>query len=112
MGRQHDVAVAFAVLELYDHAAAVGASHAEFRVVQSAVKNDPELIEPAGGRIAVSAACAKRPSSLVVSNHRIDTGSKSFHGEGLGHYLHAEFELTPERSVLGVAGNKQHFQPG
>jgi len=50
---------------------------------------------------------------LVVSDHRIDTGSKSFHGEGLDHYLHAEFELdTPERGVLGVAGNKQHFQPG
>jgi hypothetical protein len=50
---------------------------------------------------------------LVVSDHRIDTGSKSFHGEGLDHYLHAEFELdTPERGVLGIAGNKQHFQPG
>jgi hypothetical protein len=50
---------------------------------------------------------------LVVSDHRIDTGSKSFHGEGFDHYLHAEFDLdTPERGVLGVAGNKQHFQPG
>ena len=49
---------------------------------------------------------------LVVSDHRIDTGSKSFHGERLDHYLHAEFKLnTPERGVLGVAGNKQHFQP-
>jgi hypothetical protein len=52
-------------------------------------------------------------SGLVVSNHRIDTGSKSFHGEGLDHHLHAEFHLnTPERGVLGVAGNEQHFQPG
>jgi hypothetical protein len=50
---------------------------------------------------------------LVVSDHRIDTGSESFHGKGLDHYLHAEFDLdTPERGVLGVAGNKQHFQPG
>jgi hypothetical protein len=50
---------------------------------------------------------------LVVSDHRIDAGCKGFHGEGLDHYLHAEFELdTPERGVLGVAGNEQHFQPG